>query len=235
MACVRHVLQNGSHVLKNGMSNALAGLDYLARHAIEGQPKVIAIIARNLTELREAATSFYQALEAANVSTRMERGWCWLDELLRDAISCFDGSVRQSNVEIERSLEKMEAHVYVELTRMCFLRLIDNAIRAIPNGGRLRVVLRLCETAEWEAAFEYDGSGIGAVDLERLHRGDYPLESEHRLGIVLGLTRMYCQAHGGVLHVESVPGRGTAVVMRIPLTEPGIGSARLSAAREPPE
>jgi signal transduction histidine kinase len=63
------------------------------------------------------------------------------------------------------------------------------------------------------------GIGIPAEDLphvwERLFRGDRS-RSERGLGLGLSLVRAIALAHGGDVAVESTPGKGSRLVMRLP-------------------
>lgn len=97
-----------------------------------------------------------------------------------------------------------------------FLNLITNSIDAMPDGGTLTVSVRAAPPC---VEFEVADSGCGIRD-EHLGRIFDPLFTTKRpgkgTGLGLTITRDVVAAHGGSLSVTSEPGRGTAVIVRIP-------------------
>ena len=65
-----------------------------------------------------------------------------------------------------------------------------------------------------------DGTGMGP---EEAARAQEPLFSGRGFGFGLGLplVRDVVERHGGELAIESAPGRGTAVILRLPGQAPG--------------
>ena len=70
------------------------------------------------------------------------------------------------------------------------------------------------------------GMGIGADDLphvfERFYRGDKSRQRENLTygnGLGLSICRSIVNTHGGSIHAESDPGRGTTFTVLLPLPE----------------
>jgi heavy metal sensor kinase len=99
--------------------------------------------------------------------------------------------------------------------------LIDNAVKYSPPGGRVDVEVR----RERDAAImrvRDSGPGIPPDELprifERLFRGDTS-RTERGLGLGLSLVRAIVEAHGGMVSVESEPGKGSVFTVSLPLGE----------------
>lgn len=92
--------------------------------------------------------------------------------------------------------------------------LITNAIQAMPEGGRIRIV---CQHAGTELTLAVSDSGIGMSD-EALTRAFEPLfsMSPHRTGLGLTVVRALVGANGGSAEIESTVGAGTTVTLRFP-------------------
>ncbi len=98
--------------------------------------------------------------------------------------------------------------------------LLDNAIAATPEGGRILLMLsrEQHKDREWTRIVVSDnGRGMDPATLARalegLDTGDAGLR---RQGIGLPLARRIIESHGGALDVISEPGAGTAAIVDLP-------------------
>ena len=109
------------------------------------------------------------------------------------------------------------------------MNLCMNARQAMPNGGELHVSTRAVELDRdfagknpWARAGSFAeisvrDTGIG-MDKETLARAFEPFFTTKSDGTGLGLSTVYgiVEQHGGFLHVESAPGKGTTVQAYLP-------------------
>jgi two-component system sensor histidine kinase PilS (NtrC family) len=112
-------------------------------------------------------------------------------------------------------IEKLDAVVDPNMLRQLVYNLIINGVRAMPNGGRLKV--ELSRDGENAILFIAD-SGIG-IKPENLQNIFHPFTSFSKEGVGLGMAIVYriTQEHGGSVIVKSLEGRGTSVTVRLPL------------------
>ncbi len=99
--------------------------------------------------------------------------------------------------------------------REVLTNLTVNALRAMPDGGRLQFHIRPTGSG---AVVEIADSGSG-IDLSELeHVFDRFHKGSHSRGSGLGLTisRDLVQAHGGTMALDSQPGVGTTVRLDLP-------------------
>ncbi|MBV1918183.1 MAG: PAS-domain containing protein [Sphingomonadaceae bacterium] len=101
--------------------------------------------------------------------------------------------------------------------------LLDNAIGATPEGGRILLKLsrERLKGKDWARIVVSDsGSGMDAAALARaiggVSTGAEGKMIERRQGIGLPLARQIVEAHGGTLQVLSEPGQGTAAIVDLP-------------------
>jgi signal transduction histidine kinase len=112
-----------------------------------------------------------------------------------------------------------------------FVNLIENALQAMDGGGVLSVALHRAEGPEGDRAeivFEDTGEGMDEATRARIFE---PYFSTRDTGTVLGLAiaKRAVEEHGGTMTVESTPGRGTRMIVRLPLEAEGPGSPGQSA------
>jgi signal transduction histidine kinase len=112
------------------------------------------------------------------------------------------------------------------LSRAVF-NLLDNAVKY--SGGDRRVALRVWAASE-SLHFQVEDRGIGIAKseqkkvFEKFHRAAGATESDVKgSGIGLTLVEHVVRAHGGMVHLESAPGKGTSVTIKIPLGPAGPG------------
>ncbi len=117
-----------------------------------------------------------------------------------------------------------EAFPLVEADVRCmsrvFINLLGNAIENTPKGTR--IVVSGKQLTDQEVAFHFRDNGQGISEEEQAHLFDryYAGTNDTRkLGSGLGLyiCKMFVEAHHGTICVESVPGRFTDFIIRLPI------------------
>ena len=102
--------------------------------------------------------------------------------------------------------------------------LIDNAIKYTNSGGRVIVRAAVADGGV-EIRVEDTGLGIPSADLprifERFYRADKGRSREHGgTGLGLSIVKHIVLAHGGTVRAESEHGKGTSVILRLPVNPP---------------
>ena len=120
--------------------------------------------------------------------------------------------------------------------RQVVANLVGNAIKFTPVGGQVAIEA-WSEEDHGVLAVEDQGIGVRAEELpllfEGLYRGAHAVSS-HLPGAGLGLpiVKGIVDAHGGEIDVESEDGRGTRVLVRIPLALEGDRAPQKSRCSE---
>jgi signal transduction histidine kinase len=109
---------------------------------------------------------------------------------------------------------------------LVWLNLLDNAVRHSTKGGT--VMLRLKEFPAGQVALnvEDSGDGISPADLphvfERFRRGgDTKGQLSNGFGLGLAICKAIVEAYRGSIEIKSAPGKGTTVLVQIPLEVAG--------------
>ena len=97
------------------------------------------------------------------------------------------------------------------------MNVVANGIQAMPKGGRLKIsAARIGD----QIAFEIldTGEGITAEDLKKVFQ---PYFTTKQLGIGLGLalTKRIIEEHHGEIEIQSSPGKGTLVIIKMPVRQ----------------
>jgi two-component system sensor histidine kinase PilS (NtrC family) len=152
-------------------------------------------------------------------------------ELLRNSEEVSD----RHRVEID--LQPPSVHLIGDADQVSqiFWNLARNALRAMQDGGTLRVVGRVDDAAY---RFQVIDTGRGMSEEQRANLF-HPFRSFFDSGTGIGMAIVYriVQDHGGRLHVDSRQGSGTTITVELPRDEPAALTAaepaRLAASELP--
>jgi two-component system sensor histidine kinase AtoS len=120
----------------------------------------------------------------------------------------------QVGVQIEPGLPAIEGDR--EALKQAILNLVINAIQALPGGGHVEIELAAAGAGELALRVRDDGVGIAPENLDKVFD---PFFSTKASGTGLGLAMVHriVDAHGGTIGIDSRPGAGTTVEMRLPV------------------
>lgn len=117
---------------------------------------------------------------------------------------------------------ELMAHAVEPQVRQIVWNLATNALRAMPRGGTLQLSVkrtRRDDDSEIVAlAVTDEGVGIAPENIERIFQ---PFHGGFAKGAGLGLAIVHriVSEHGGVIHVSSELGKGTAIEVRLPVRQ----------------
>lgn len=124
-------------------------------------------------------------------------------------------------VTIEYTPELDEVNILGDKNRLkqVFFNIIDNAIKHSRTDGKIQTAVTLKDETV-RITIEDHGEGIAAEDLPFIKQMFYKGHSQKRgSGIGLGVADEIVKKHGGTLEIESEEGRGTRVIISLPLGE----------------
>jgi signal transduction histidine kinase len=108
-----------------------------------------------------------------------------------------------------------------------FEHVLRNAVQSMPQGGRLTISTTDAQRTDFLDGNMPAGGGVrlewqdtgGGIALEDLRRVTEPFVTTRNVGVGLGLTivKKIVERHGGRLEIDSLLGRGTTIVMVLPL------------------
>jgi signal transduction histidine kinase len=106
--------------------------------------------------------------------------------------------------------------------RLLARNLLRNAIRHTPAGGRPPSLSSHVDAERWTLAVSDTGPGITAEQLDLLTAPFYRTDPSRQresggVGLGLYLSRAVAEAHSGSLEIQSSPGKGTTVLVKIPV------------------
>lgn len=225
LAAVGHLSAQITHELRNPLTSIGLNSELLMEELEPMQPvaqresaqSLLENIIREVERLRditEAYLGFARLPQPQPMATD-------LNLLAADLVDFVASEMRQAQLRVRCDADPGGRAAWVDPNQMrsALLNLVRNAREALQPGGRITVRVRsLGETAT--LAVLDDGAGIPPSAQERLFE---PFFTTKQAGTGLGLpmVQKIVQAQGGWIELNSEPGRGTEVIMHLPLAPPG--------------
>ena len=152
-----------------------------------------------------------------------------LEELISSSMLLLEREMRQYRVSVETVLDPATPRVHAsgnQISRV-LLNLMINARQAMQEGGTILIKLGPSsdDSGTVELMVRDSGSGIDKASLPHIFDAffstkDGPDESgKGGTGLGLAACKEIIDAHGGRVRVESTVGRGTAFIIRLPVSQ----------------
>jgi PAS domain S-box-containing protein len=115
-----------------------------------------------------------------------------------------------SNIEVVTEVnEPVQFEVDFSKIQRAFINIIKNAYDAMPNGGRLTIKTE-SEPGKIFFSFSDTGEGMSKETLEKLWIPLFTTKAKG-MGFGLAISKRSVEAHGGKIHAESEPKKGTII------------------------
>ena len=150
--------------------------------------------------------------------------WYDVPQIIDEALVAVSDPLGASGVDVVREDGKGLPKVYCDRVKvMEVLRnLFDNAISAMPDGGRLSVATFLMfgtNEPMLRLAVRDSGEGIPADVLPSVQDAFFTTRSKGT-GLGLAIVKRIVEQHGGTVDIRSKPGLGTEVAFTLPTAPP---------------
>jgi two-component system sporulation sensor kinase A len=205
-ASVAHEIRNPLGVIKNSVYFLNIRLK---EHADEKVVKHLRIMEENInaadriiSDLLDLSRNKVGALELADLNGILERAFASL-------------SIPE-NIKVITKLDKIPKMLLdPERIKRVFLNIIQNAVAAMPKGGKLTVgTSRSGDSVE--ISFKDSGEGIPEENMQKLFTPLFTTKAKG-LGMGLSICKQIIEGHRGDIVVKSKAGEGALFIVRLPI------------------
>ena len=218
IAMVGRLTAGVAHEMKNPLNAMTIHLELLKQKLASGRPVSdhVEIIGQEIRRLDERIQGFLRFVRPDEVTF----GPVALAPLISSVVHAVEPEAHQTGVSIDRACN--DAGLYVEgdaaQLRDVFLNLAQNAIQAMPRGGRLTISCGAASNRRVRVRVEDTGVGIAPENLTKIFELYYTTK-ERGTGVGLSMVYRTIQVHNGEIDVESTVGVGTTFIIVLPAAQ----------------
>ena len=230
LATVGELAAGVAHEIKNPIVGVTGGLD-LVRRRLGDDTRLAPIIDEMDRQLVRVQQALQDLLTFARPTTPMMAPVS-ANGAVERAVRLVQPAADRAGIELRTRLDPHAPRITAdeEMIHQALVNVLMNAVQATPAGGRVAINTHaMADEDSVEIMVTDTGRGIEPDELEQVFK---PFYTTRHTGTGLGLpiTREIVTRHGGSISIESAPGVGTTIILRLPLRSAIAADARLAEA-----
>ena len=215
IAMVGRLTAGVAHEMKNPLNAMTIHLELLKQKLAAGKPASthVETIGHEIRRLDDRIQGFLKFVRPEEVTFAPVA----LAPLMSSVLDAVQPEAQRAGVSIERACQDGTLLVQGDAAQLrdMFLNLAQNAIQAMPKGGRLTIACAPAPNRLVRVRVEDTGVGIAPENLAKIFDLYYTTR-ERGTGIGLSLVYRMVQIHNGTIDVESTVGVGTSFILTLP-------------------
>ncbi len=227
-----------AHEIRNPLSTITLNLDLLLEDLTAGDSPRERRMLQKVTGLRKQCVHLERLLndflQFARVGA-LETQPADLNALVQEFIDFYQPQAKDQGIEISPHLAVNLPAVSIDVLmfRQVLTNLSRNAQQAMPRGGVLELQTYL-RNGQVTLEIIDTGEGMTAETQAKMYDTFYSTKQDGS-GLGLPTVRKIVEVHGGAIHCDSEPGRGTRFSISLPVAAVSIGSKPIGNTPGEPE
>jgi signal transduction histidine kinase len=206
------------HDLRNPLAAIYGGAEMLMDGDLSSEQ--VQRLAGNIYRSSRRMQQLLQELVDTGRGRSTSAEMCRLREVVAAAYEVFAVAADAQSVSVRIAVpENLELPLERARMERVFVNLIDNALGAMPTGGRLEIAAEM-NGASILVRVEDTGPGIAPQVRAELFQPFITAGKKNGVGLGLAFSHQTVLDHGGDLWIDSAPGPGAKFFIRLPLTLP---------------
>lgn len=228
LAHQREFVANAAHELRSPLAaiRSAAEVSLARTRSVEEYEALSEEIIEQIDALTTLVNQLLLLAECETDRLKIHAQSTQLDAVVRKGVDMFTPVAELKSIHLRvGEIEPATVDADAKHLRQVISNLLDNAIKFTPANGHIDVQLRTDSNSN-EAVLEVTDSGVGipAGDLkrvfERFYRGDKARDRTNPVpgtGLGLSICQALITAFGGSITAESTMGKGTRMIVRLPI------------------
>ncbi len=221
----KEFVANVSHELRTPLTSIIGFVETLRDGAISDPEKgfrFLNIIAKHTERLDRLISDLLELSQIESGQTEMHLACVNLLELINRTVYNFRETAgwkgQTINVTIPQGLPSVVADE--EKMETVLVNILDNAVKYTPEHGEI-TISAIDDNGFVKVEISDTGMGIPPRDLPRIFERFYRVDKARSrelggTGLGLSIVKHILEAHGGTIHAESEPGKGSKFIFTLP-------------------
>jgi len=219
LASIGRLAAGVAHEIRNPLSSIKGFATYFKERYknIPEDQKIAGIMIQEVDRLNRVITQLLEFARPPQIQKKRTN----LVGLTMESIQMVEQDAEKRSVEIsfQATNEQLVAYVDPDRIKQVLLNLYLNSLEAMEGGGTLSVSISLDTDGDYVLIQVRDsGKGIADTDLPHVFE-PYFTTKPSGTGLGLAIAHKIVESHGGDLRVFSEKGKGTEVIVRLPLKD----------------
>jgi len=225
-------LSTAAHELRTPMASLLGYAELLRNREMppKATNEVLGIIHKQTSRLAKLLDDL---LDLARIEARGPQNFrfrdCSVQEIVHETLDAIAAGDDTREVDVSMPVEPLRVHADPEKMQQALLNVLTNAYKYSPADRRVRLEVSTSPArpqrrpAELVLSVADEGLGMTPEDAARAFDRFYRSERARQIdgtGLGLSLVKEIVEMHKGVVSLRSELGRGTEVILRLPLVQP---------------
>jgi signal transduction histidine kinase len=214
MAALGAITSGVAHEIKNPLNSIALRLELLRDRVGEDTPGAqedLSVLTEEVTRLDRVVRTFLDFTKPV----RLEMHEVDISEVVRNVFTLITPQAQARSVSLEVDGPPVHVQADEDLLRQAILNLAQNALDAMPDGGRLHVSIQRNGDGFCRLEIADTGAGISSEHRDKIFKLYFTTKSN---GTGIGLAQVFraVQLHGGAIRLDSEPGQGAKFTIDLP-------------------
>jgi signal transduction histidine kinase len=215
LATVGELAAGAAHEIRNPLTAIRSSLQYLdAKNADETSRKLLDAALQETERIDKIVSALLAFSRPSEIAKERQD----LRETIQESLDLVAFQAKTQKVAVSKDVPPEPIPIRADRAQLkqLFLTVFLNAIQAMPNGGTMAVEALVKDERKAVVTVTDTGEGISEENLDRVFD---PFFTTKKGGTGLGLSICYniVRSHQGEIEVRSQAGRGTTILITLPL------------------
>ncbi|KEK22812.1 PAS domain-containing sensor histidine kinase [Bacillus gaemokensis] len=213
LAAIGQLAAGVAHEVRNPLT-VIKGFIQLFQINQEDQDKYFELMLSEIERIESILHEFLSIAKTDVIPNEKKNLYC----ILKNVVSLINTKAIMTNIQIELVTDLTELIIDCSENQLkqVFINILQNSIEAMPNGGKISIMVK--QDGNNKVIINMIDEGIG-IPEERIKRLGEPFYSTKEKGTGIGLMLSYkiIESHQGRISIMSEVGVGTSVTIYLPM------------------
>ena len=224
LAILGQLAAGAAHEIRNPLAAIRSTIQYLSK-GMKSDPDSLEMV-NELMEEVDRINKIVQGLLSFSKSSELETAKVDIEQLLRQSLILLNNTIAKEQVAVDFDIKTKNTILIADASQLkqVFLNIILNAVEAMNDCSEKHLTFTMEGSRQLDFSSRYliisftdTGKGIEQENIENIFNPFYTTKQDGT-GLGLPISFGIVNRHGGEMEANSIPGKGTTIVVKLPQT-----------------